>query len=99
MNRQALAGREKVLGMEHTDTLNSVNSLAFVLQYQGKYEAAEEMKRRALAGREKVLGIEHPDTLISVSDLALVFQGQGKYEAAEEMNRRPDHPFNDCGWW
>jgi Tfp pilus assembly protein PilF len=54
MNRRALAGREKVLGKEHPDTLTSVSILAEVLQYQGQYEAAEEMNRRALAGREKL---------------------------------------------
>jgi tetratricopeptide (TPR) repeat protein len=85
---EVIETREKVLGVEHPDTLISVSNLALVLQYQGKYEAAEEMNRRALEGREKVLGVEHPDTLTSVDNLALVLQHQGKYEAAEEMNRR-----------
>ncbi len=88
MNRRALEGREKVLGVEHPSTLTSVDNLASVLRYQGKYEAAEEMNRRALEGYEKVLGVEHPSTLTSVSNLASVLQYQGKYEAAEEMNRR-----------
>jgi tetratricopeptide (TPR) repeat protein len=82
MNRRALAGYEKVLGVEHPSTLTSVGNLAMVLQYQGKYEAAEEMNRRALAGCEKVLGVDHPDTLTSVSNLAAVLRYQGKYEAA-----------------
>jgi Tfp pilus assembly protein PilF len=43
-------------------TLTSVNDLALVFGYQGKYEAADEMYRRALEGREKVLGVEHPHT-------------------------------------
>jgi Tetratricopeptide repeat len=42
MNRRALDGREKVLGREHPDTLTSVDNLTSVLQYQGKYEEAEE---------------------------------------------------------
>jgi tetratricopeptide (TPR) repeat protein len=53
MNRRALEGREKVLGVEHPDTLNSVSNLALVLQNQGKYEAAEEMNRRALEGTRR----------------------------------------------
>jgi len=88
MNRRALQGREKALGVEHPHTLISVNNLASVLQDQGKYEAAEKMNRRALQGREKALGVEHPHTLISVNNLASVLQDQGKYEAAEKMNRR-----------
>jgi len=87
MNRRALEGREKVLGQDHPDTLNSVHDLASVLQYQGRYDQAEEMNRRALEGREKVPGQDHPDTLASASDLALTLQYQGKYEKAENINR------------
>ena len=88
MNRRALKGREKVLGVKHPDTLTSVSNLAGVFRDQGKYKAAEEMNRRALKGSEKVLGVEHPDTLTSVSNLAWVLRDQGEYKAAEEMNRR-----------
>ena len=80
--------RQRVLGVEHPDTLTSVSNLASVLGRQGKYETAEEMNQRALQGSEKVLGLEHPDTLTSANNLALVLHGQGKYEAAEKMNRR-----------
>ncbi|KAI7205155.1 hypothetical protein KC365_g17711, partial [Hortaea werneckii] len=86
--RQALRGRERVLGNEHPDTLSSVNSLALVLADQGKYEAAEDKIRQALRGRERVLGNEHPDTLSSVNSLALVLADQGKYEAAEDKIRQ-----------
>lgn len=53
------------------DTLTSVSKVALLLQYQGKYEAAEEIDRRALDGCEKVLGKEHPNTLTSVVTLIL----------------------------
>jgi tetratricopeptide (TPR) repeat protein len=62
MSRRALEGGEKVLGVEHPNTLTSVNNLAIVLRDQGKYKAAEEMNRRALEAWEKVLGVEHPNT-------------------------------------
>ena len=103
MNRRALKGSEKLLGLEHSRTLTSVNNLAAVFQDQGKYEAAEEMNQRALKGREKLLGLEHPDTLVSVNNLASVFQDQGKYDAASVLYLRaeagflktlgPDHPY------
>jgi hypothetical protein len=53
-------------------SLTSVSNLTSVLEYQGKYKAAEEMNRRAMAGYEKVLGVEHPETPTSVSNLAAV---------------------------
>ncbi|KAG5744122.1 hypothetical protein H9Q70_013176 [Fusarium xylarioides] len=72
MLRKAVRLREKGLGLEHPDTLTSVNNLGLVLQDQGKYEEAEEMHRRSLEGSEKTLGPEHPDTLTSVNNLGLV---------------------------
>jgi hypothetical protein len=53
--------------MKNEYTMTSVSNLALILQYQGKYEEAEDMNRRALEGREKVLGVDHPDTLDSRS--------------------------------
>jgi tetratricopeptide (TPR) repeat protein len=88
LNRRALEGREKELGVHHLNTLTSINNLASVLQDQGKYEEAEKLNRRALEGYEKELGVHHLNTLTSVSNLAVVLRYQGKYEEAEKLNRR-----------
>jgi len=88
MNRRALEGREKALGKEHSDTLTSVNNLALVLQYRGKYEAAEEMNWRALEGYEKGLGKEHPDTLTSVDCLAYLLHQQKRYKDALQLYQK-----------
>jgi Tfp pilus assembly protein PilF len=77
-----------LLGKEHPDTLTSIDNLAGVLRYQGKYKQADEMHRRALRLRETVLGKKHPSTLASMNNLALVLGDQGKYEQAEEMHRQ-----------
>ncbi|PVH91203.1 hypothetical protein DM02DRAFT_466319, partial [Periconia macrospinosa] len=70
MDRRPLEGRGETMGKDHPDTLTSVSNLASVLQYQGKYEVAEEMNQRALDGRERALGTDHPDTLTSADNLA-----------------------------
>jgi tetratricopeptide (TPR) repeat protein len=88
ISRDALDGREKVLGPEHPDTLTSVSNLGSLLKSQGKYEEAETMHRRALEGYEKALGLEHPYTLTSVSNLGSLLGRQAKYEEAEAMHRR-----------
>ena len=88
MNRRALKVKERVLGVEHADTLTSVRNLALVLRYQGKYKEAEELYRRALEGREKLLGVEHPLTLSSTNDLALMLKYQGEYETPKEIDRQ-----------
>jgi hypothetical protein len=53
---------EKVLGPEHTVTLDASYDFAFGLQGQGKLPEAKDFARRAVQGARKVLGAEHPDT-------------------------------------
>jgi len=57
-----------------------------MLQYQGKYEEAEQINRRALEGYEKALGKEHPNTLTSVNNLAfvLIIPGEVRGGRADE---------------
>ncbi|KAI0451044.1 hypothetical protein F5B21DRAFT_393516 [Xylaria acuta] len=86
--RKTLELKEKVLGKEHPDTLESMNNLANVLQYQGNYEEAKGMFRQVLELKEKVLGKEHPSTLSSINNFANVLQYQGNYEEAKEMFRQ-----------
>jgi tetratricopeptide (TPR) repeat protein len=88
MYRQTLELGEKVLGLEHPDTLTSMNNLAVVLRSQGKYAEAKQMHRQELELREKVLGLEHPHTLTSMNNLAVVLHNQGKYAEAEQMHRQ-----------
>jgi hypothetical protein len=49
LNRQILAGREKLLGPENEDTATSRSKLAAVLNSQGKYGEAEAMHRQVLS--------------------------------------------------
>lgn len=58
--------------LEHTNTFESTNSFAAVLDAQGKYEEVERTHRQTLQLSEKVLGLEHPSTLSSMNNLALM---------------------------
>ncbi len=86
--RQVLSLREKVLGVEHLDTLSIMSNLVWVLESQGKYNEAELLCRQALAIYKKLLGDEHPDTLSSMNYLALLLARQGNYDQAESMHRQ-----------
>jgi tetratricopeptide (TPR) repeat protein len=108
LNRRALEGREKELGIHHPDTLASVSNLASVLQSQGKYDEAEKLNRRALEGKEKELGVHHPDTLKSVYCLAHLPHATKLYAEAKKLYQRaydgrvqtlgPQHPLTiACG--
>jgi tetratricopeptide (TPR) repeat protein len=65
-----------------------VNSLALLLEAQGKLAEAEPLYRRALEGREQQLGAHHPSTLTSVNNLAMLLRTQGKLAEAELLYRR-----------
>ncbi|PVH67903.1 hypothetical protein DL98DRAFT_442468 [Cadophora sp. DSE1049] len=73
---QVMKFRKKVLGLEHPDTLGSMNNLACLYESQGKYEAAEPLYEETLQ-LKKVLGLEHPDTLTSINNLAALYKSQG----------------------
>ena len=86
--RRALAIREQVLNSNHPHIANNLDSLATLLNYQGKYDEAETLCRRSLAIREKIFGYNHPDTAGSLNNLAIWLYGQGNYLEAEHLYRR-----------
>jgi hypothetical protein len=49
--------RKKVLGLEHPQTLRSINNLALLYQSQSKYEAAKPLYEETLQLTKKVLGL------------------------------------------
>lgn len=80
--RNALRLRERHLGTDAIDTLNSVNSLGVIELDRGRYEDAEPLLRRAHEGRARVLGAEHVDTLASANNLGLLSLFRGEHEEA-----------------
>jgi hypothetical protein len=86
--KKKLAEHEEALGVEHQETLVTVNFIGLFLQAQGKLREAEVFLRRALEGRERILGRDHPETLSSVSNLGFLLLDQGKLSLAEPFLRR-----------
>ena len=85
-----MEARERTLGREHPDTLQSVNNLAELLDTRGDYAHAEVLFRRALEVRERTLGKQEPRTLHSVSNLAQVLDAKGEDTAAEALYLRAE---------
>ncbi len=85
---QAMKVRKRILGQEHSDTLNSMAIVGSVYELRGKYDEAELLCQETLQLREKVLSKEHPDTLGSMNNLVGFLKSQGKHEEAERVNRR-----------
>jgi tetratricopeptide (TPR) repeat protein len=96
------ADLERMLGPEHHDTLNSLNSLAAAYQAAGRPAEAIPLFEQILVVRERLLGPEHPDTLTTQNNLATGYQAAGRggearllFEltlAARERLLGPEHP-------
>jgi tetratricopeptide (TPR) repeat protein len=87
-NRQALASRQRTLGVDHPITAWSHNNLAFSLDGQKKFAEAEPHYRKALEIRRGTLGVDHPTTAWSYDNLAANLNEQGRYAEAEPLIRK-----------
>ncbi len=52
-----------MLGEEHPDVTASLNNLAGLYDYQGRYTEAESLYQQALDILERRLGANHPNTV------------------------------------
>ena len=78
MNRRALEGYEKVLGVEHPDTLASVSNLASVLHTQQRYNDASVLYLRASTEFSNTLGPDHPTTRACYRHYAFMLREMGR---------------------
>jgi tetratricopeptide (TPR) repeat protein len=85
---RALAIREKELGAEHPEVLQTMNNLAAVYGAQENYAAAEPLFVRVLAAREKTLGPDDRLTAQSMNNLALLYAAEGRTADAEPLYQR-----------
>ena len=94
--------RERVLGPDHPNTLNSYDGLANAYSSARRLQDAIELHEQVLAARKGVLGPDHPDTLNSQHNLAedyLRYEWKEEaidlYEQVLAARKRvlgPDHP-------
>ena len=63
LGRRVLKGGEKVLGVDHPDTLTSIYCLAHLLEARDEHHKALALYHRASSGFVKVLGLDHHTTL------------------------------------
>lgn len=85
--RETLRQKEKELGLEHPDTLASLDDLELLLCGQLKWLEAEQTCRKTLELREKLLGKAHPKTLSDMHSLGFILDGQGRSIEAERIHR------------
>jgi eukaryotic-like serine/threonine-protein kinase len=75
----------RVNGLEHSDTLGAMNTLARLYGADGQYRQAERLHLQALEVLRRVNGPEHPGTLRAMHNLASEYGNEGRYAEAEAM--------------
>jgi tetratricopeptide (TPR) repeat protein len=94
--------RQASLGANHSDTLDSANSLASAYQLAGYVDRALPLLQETLRERRAKFGPEHPATLESMNNLAVAYRTAGRtaeaiplYEEALKQRQTKlgaDHP-------
>jgi hypothetical protein len=84
---KALDIRRRIFGIDHPDTIKSMNSLANLYRSEGKSAEAETLLASVLEARRRVLGPAHPDTTSVMALLGELRLQQKKYADAEELLR------------
>ncbi|CAN5216040.1 hypothetical protein BH09SUM1_BH09SUM1_08460 [soil metagenome] len=94
-----LAIREKHFGPNHAEVATTLNDLASIIFWRGKYSndknffdkavsESEPLFDRTLRIREKVFGASHPVVAETLRNLALVYWQQGRYDQAIALRNR-----------
>lgn len=84
----ALEIRENLLGRDHVDTAECLNSLGLLARAKGQFDDAETLYRESLAIRRSLLGDDHIALAESLNNLGTLMQIKGDLESAETMLRR-----------
>ncbi len=79
--------RVRVLGPEHRDTLDSMDTYASSLESTSRHDEAITLLRQCLAARRRTLGPSHPDTLTSTNNLAHTLAIHGEFPEAIALFR------------
>ncbi|VUC29845.1 unnamed protein product [Clonostachys rosea] len=85
---QSMNLRKEILGPEHIETLNSMNTLALAYSEQGRCEEAEKMHEHLAETQKRIFGEQDPGTLTTLNNLAKAYSAHGLFQKAEELQLR-----------
>jgi tetratricopeptide (TPR) repeat protein len=85
LGKAALKLRQAEFSLDHSDSVESLGTVASILRSLGQHEEATRMQMQVLHWRQQNLGMEHKDTLSSMNLLANIYQDLGDLDAAERL--------------
>ena len=85
LQMQVLDARNRILGVEHPETLRAMGNIAATYVKLGKYTEAEKLQMQVLDARNRILGEEHPHTILAMTNLAITYRNLARYTEAEKL--------------
>jgi len=85
---QALEGRTRVHGKNHSRTMTTLANLAYLFDRTGRDEEAEALLLDLFDRRSEILGPNDPRTLATSSNLADFYGRRGRFDEADLPSRR-----------
>ncbi|WP_197440380.1 CHAT domain-containing tetratricopeptide repeat protein [Polystyrenella longa] len=83
--QEALAIERKLVGENHQQVAESLNTLGLMYQYQGDYTQAATLYEQATQVRAKVYGKQHPTYAESLNNQAGLYQQAGQLDEANRL--------------
>jgi len=85
LENEVLDTRNRILGVEHPETIRAMANLGATYHSLGKYTKSEKLGIQVLDARNRILGVEHPDTIFAMANLAMTYRSLGKYGESEKL--------------
>ena len=85
LENEVLDARNRILGVEHPDTITAMANLASTYRNLGKFTEAEKLEIQVLDARNIIFGVDDPNTLCAMANLAETYYSLGKYPEAEDL--------------
>lgn len=82
---RALPIRTRVLGLEHRDTLELMDTVAFLMMTNGQLAQAEHLQRKIVETDRRVLGPKDTYTLVAQDTLGSILYSEGRYRESAEI--------------
>jgi nephrocystin-3 len=85
LGEQRTTACERLLGVEHPDTLKSMGNYALTLKASGDFNGAQQLEDKVLKASIRLLGTKHPDVLASMNNLAQTLNLSGDLEDSQKL--------------
>uniref|UniRef100_UPI0013005759 tetratricopeptide repeat protein n=1 Tax=Streptomyces triticisoli TaxID=2182797 RepID=UPI0013005759 len=94
LDERVLADYERLLGLDHPDTLTARSNLAVSYRDAGRIREALDLCERVLVDRERLFGLDHPDTLTARNN---VTHARSAVEAVQQSSAATTTAVSDTG--